>query len=184
MLTVSASDADPPWPVHWSVNVAAAVSVAIASLPEVAFAPLHPPLAVQAVASVLDHCSVTPDPCGMLDALADKETVGAAGGGGVEVLIVTRAISCADPPGPVQVSVKSLVALRAPLCWLPDVALLPLHAPDAEHEVAFCDVHESCDVPPEATVVGFTLRSTLGPLTRLIVTERCVVPPVPVQDKL
>ena len=45
---------------------------------------------------------------------------------------------------------------------LPLVALLPFHAPDAVHDVAFAEVQVSTLCAPELTVVGFALRVTVG----------------------
>jgi hypothetical protein len=64
------------------------------------------------------------------------------------------------PFGPVQVREKLLFALIGPLDWLPEVALVPDHAPAAEHEVAFVELHVSVETPPFATDVGFAPRDT------------------------
>lgn len=66
------------------------------------------------------------------------------------------------PPGPSQVSVRVDVASMGPTTSLPEVALAPLHAPDAVHAVAFVDDHVSVEVPPLSTVVGFADRVTTG----------------------
>jgi hypothetical protein len=58
--TVTLADwvTEPPAPVQASVNVAFAVRLLLVSLPEVAFVPVQPPLAVQDVALVDDQLSV------------------------------------------------------------------------------------------------------------------------------
>ena len=53
--------------------------------PEIAFAPPHPPLAVQLVAFVEDQESVEESPCEIVEGLADNDTVGAGGGVGAGV---------------------------------------------------------------------------------------------------
>jgi hypothetical protein len=45
---------------------------------------------------------------------------------------------------------------------LPDVDRLPLHAPEAVHDVAPLDVHVSVDALPDVTDVGFAERLTVG----------------------
>jgi hypothetical protein len=45
---------------------------------------------------------------------------------------------------------------------LPLVALLPLQAPEAVHEVALLADHVSVELPPLGTLVGLALRETLG----------------------
>jgi hypothetical protein len=41
--------------------------------------------------------------------------------------------------------------------------LLPDHAPVAEHDVAFVELHVSMEAAPLATEVGFAVRDTDGP---------------------
>src|SRR5688500_207976 len=69
-------------PPHVKVNVTFAVSATDGSLPLVALAPLHPPLAVQPVAFVDDHVSVVAAPATTDVGFAVSETVGAGGGAG------------------------------------------------------------------------------------------------------
>ncbi len=57
---------------------------------------------------------------------------------------------------------KVEVAVIAAVAWLPDVALLPLHAPEAVHEVALVDDHVSVELPPLSTVVGLAERLIVG----------------------
>lgn len=44
----------------------------------------------------------------------------------------------------------------------PDVALVPLHAPDAVQEVALVDDHDSVAELPEVMDVGLVERETVG----------------------
>jgi hypothetical protein len=85
------------------VNVVLAVSPEIVWLPEVAFVPLQPPLAVQDVELVDDQVSWVLPPDATLVGLADSVTVGVDGGGGV-ALTVTVAEREIEPPVPVQLS--------------------------------------------------------------------------------
>ncbi len=65
-----------------------------------------PPVAVHAVALVVDHLSVTDWPgwiCALLALLALNETVGWEGGGAVDVTDTDE--GALVPPGPVQVNV-------------------------------------------------------------------------------
>jgi hypothetical protein len=55
-----------------------------------------------------------------------------------------------------------LVLANAPLDWLPEVALFPDHAPEAEQEVAFVEDQASIEDAPLATDVGFATRDTIG----------------------
>jgi hypothetical protein len=45
---------------------------------------------------------------------------------------------------------------------LPEIALAPDHAPDAEQEPAFVEDHVSVEDPPLATDVGFAESDTVG----------------------
>jgi hypothetical protein len=69
----------PPAPVHVSVYVRVAVSVPVDCDPLSAFAPDHPPEALQLVAFVDDHVSVDDCPDGMEAGFAANDTVGALG---------------------------------------------------------------------------------------------------------
>jgi hypothetical protein len=45
---------------------------------------------------------------------------------------------------------------------VPEVALLPLHAPDAVQEVALVDDHVRVALPPDVTEVGEAEMTTVG----------------------
>jgi hypothetical protein len=49
--------------------------------------------------------------------------------------------------------------------------LVPDHAPDAVHEVAFVDDQVNVDVPPLATLLGLALSVTLGAGATVTVTD-------------
>jgi hypothetical protein len=167
------------------VNEAVSLSAGVASLPDNPRAPLHPPDAVQLVASVDVHVSIAVPVGSTLVGFAVNETVGVGGGGGgggeVETFTVTERPIV--PPAPVQSRSKVDVVLSCADCCDPDVALLPAQAPDAAQVVAFWLLQVSVVRAPVATVVGFAEKLSVGAASRLTVTERCVVPPAPVQDK-
>jgi hypothetical protein len=83
---------------------------------------------------------------------------------------VTRAVDDADPYDPVQLIVKSVVALSAPVdSWgkLLAIGFDPVHVAEAGvalavHEETFAETHESVADPPVYTVVGPAERVTLG----------------------
>ena len=138
-----------------------AVKAPVDCVPDVAFVPLHPPLALHDVALLLDHESVDDAPDAMLVGEAFNVTVGT----GLTVTVADRLVA---PPVPVQVNVNVELALSGPLACVPEVALLPDHAPLAVHAVALLLDHESVEEPPEATLVGEALKITVG--TGLTVT--------------
>ena len=103
------------------------------------------------------------------------------------VVTVTVADALAVPPSPVQASANMLVLVKAPLDWLPEVALLPDHAPEATQEVASVDDQVSVEDPPLATDAGFAASDTVGagggggvPDT-VTVADALALPPEPVQ---
>lgn len=70
---------------------------------------------------------------------------------------------------------------------MPEIALLPDHAPDAVQEAALVDDQVSVEDAPLATEVGFAVSETVGtgggggmPDT-MTVTEVLALPPEPVQ---
>jgi len=97
-------------------------------------------------------------------------------------LIVTE--SLAVPPLPVHVRVKVVAAASAPVDWLPLVALLPLHPPEAVQAVALVELQVRVEAAPLVTVVGFALNDTVGAgggAPTVTVTVWLAVPPAPVQ---
>jgi hypothetical protein len=55
-----------------------------------------------------------------------------------------------------------LVLVNTPVNWLPEVALAPDHAPEAEQEVAFVENQVSIKARPLVTGVGFAASDTVG----------------------
>jgi hypothetical protein len=76
--------------------------------------------------------------------------------------------------------------VSAPVDWLPEVALLPDHAPEAAQEVALVDDQVSVEDAPLAIDVGFAASDTVGsggggmPDT-VTVVDALALPPEPVQ---
>ena len=136
------------------------VNAPVLSLPEVAFDPLQLPDPVQDVAFVELHVRVLPPPLLTDIGDADSETVG---GEEPEPDTVTVALACAVRPLPlVHVSVNVEVALSAPVLWLPESALLPLHAPDAVHEAVRELDQVRVLLPPELMELGLAEIVTDG----------------------
>ena len=63
---------------------------------------------------------------------------------------------------------------------------MPLHTPEAVQVVAFVVDHVSVLEPPMETLVGFAVKLTVGKAGAFTetVTDRLVVPPTPVHDKV
>jgi hypothetical protein len=175
-LTVTVTDctAVPPTPVQLSVNVLWATSAPVDSEPEIPLLSDHDPLAVQLVAFVDDHVSVLALPLTTLLGFAPRVTDGSAS-------TVTVVDCAAVPPAPRQLSVNVLFADSAPVEAVPDVALLPVHAPLAVQLVAFVDAHVSVLLPPLATLLGLALSVTVGNGSTVTVVDCAAVPPAPVQ---
>ena len=101
--------------------------------------------------------------------------------GGV-ALTDTVADWAAVPPFPVQVSVKVALAVSAPEDCEPLASLVPDHAPEAEHEVAFFASQVSVVEAPEVMVLGLAVSLTDGAEAETVTVADCVAePPVPVQ---
>jgi hypothetical protein len=124
--------------------------------PLVARAPDQPPDASQDVALVEVQVSVELPPLTMLVGLALIDTLG----GGADTETVTD--WPAEPPAPVQVNVKLVLAVRFEVAWEPLVARVPLQPPEATQEVALVVDHVKVDAAPLLTVVGLALSVTDG----------------------
>jgi hypothetical protein len=119
--------------------------------------PLQAPDAVQEVALVDDHDSVELSPTSTVVGFAVSVTVGAGW-----LTTVTVAPRLVVPPELVHDSVYVEVEESAPVDVLPEVARLPLHAPEAVQDVAPLDDHVSVDALPAFTDVGFAEMLTVG----------------------
>jgi hypothetical protein len=95
---------------------------------------------------------------------------------------VTVADALAVPPSPVHARVKVPELVSAPLDSLPEVALLPVQAPEAVQEVASVDDQLSVDEPPLTTEVGFAVSDTMGTgSVAVTLADALALPPGPVQ---
>jgi hypothetical protein len=77
-------------------------------------------------------------------------------------LTVTVALLTAEPPVPLQVSVKVEVLVMPPVELEPLVALVPDQAPEAVQEEALVEDQVSVELPPLATLVGLALSEAVG----------------------
>jgi hypothetical protein len=175
-VTVADCEADPPVPVHASVNLVVADSAEVLAEPLIGSDPLQPPDAVQAAALVADQVSAEAPPLATVLGLADSVMAGAAW------VTETVADCVALPPVPVQVSPKVELAVRAPVDCEPLAALVPDQAPEAVQEVALVADQVNVELPPLATVLGLAAKVTVGAGDVTETVADCVaLPPVPVQ---
>jgi hypothetical protein len=78
-----------------------------------------------------------------------------------------------------------MLAVTAPVDWVPVNGLAPDQPPEAVHAVALLLDHVNVEVPPLATVLGFAAMVTVGPdFDTVTVTDWAPVPPAPVQVKV
>lgn len=132
-----------------------AVMAVVVCVPLVASGPVQPPDAVQLVAFVELQVSIVVLPLVTLVGFALMVTVGNGA-------TVTSVVAFASPPAPVQSSVKLLLTVRGALASLPEVAFVPLHAPEAVQPVAPIELHVSIEAAPLATVLGLADNATVG----------------------
>jgi hypothetical protein len=158
--TLADAVAVPPVPVQARLNRPVLVSAPVDVLPEVAWAPDQPPEAVQDAAFVEDQVSIDVPPLATDVGFAESDTVTDGGGGVPDTETVADALAL--PPAPVQVREKLPLAMSGPVDWLPDVALDPNQAPEAEQEAAAVEDQVSVEAPPLATDVGFAAMDTVG----------------------
>lgn len=116
----------PPSPVHASTNVEPALSAPLDCDPLAARLPDQAPDAAQRVALMLDQVKVELPPEATVLGFALSLTSGAA------LVTVTIADWVLEPPGPVQVKLKSELFDSAPVDQLPMVAMAPFQPPPAE----------------------------------------------------
>lgn len=172
----------PPAPAHVSVKLEFAVRTPVLCVPEVPLDPVHAPDAAQLVAFAVDQVSCDDAPDWMLVGDAVSVTVGA----GFEVT-VTATDRLILPPAPLQARAKLELVVSALVVNDPDVALVPVHAPDAVQAVAFVVDQVNREVPPDVTDVGDADNVNVGagvppPLALTVtVVDAVFVPPLPVQ---
>jgi hypothetical protein len=96
----------------------------------------------------------------------------------VTVVVATLLV----PPAPVQLNEYDVLAVRAPVLWLPLVALAPLQPPEAVHEVAWVELQVNVETPPLATETGFAVSVTVAAdATVTLAVATLLEPPAPVQ---
>ena len=133
----------PPGPVQTRSKVVLPVSAEEVSVPDGGRLPAHPFDAVHAVASVLVHERAVVPFGATLVGLAVKAAVGT---GGAPTATVTELV--ASPLGPEHFNAKVLEAVSAGVVSAPDVARVPVQAPDAVQDVAFVLLHVSFPALP------------------------------------
>jgi hypothetical protein len=72
------------------------------------------------------------------------------------------ALALADPPAPVQVNVKPVLALSAAVIFDPLVLSEPLQPPEAVQVVALVELQLRVALPPAEMVIGVALKVTVG----------------------
>lgn len=119
-------------------------------------APAQSPVAVQPAALLDDHVICEVPPWVTAAGLVLRLSVGVGG------LTFTVTVRSADPPGPVHVSAKLVVADSALLVAVPETGRLPVQPPDDVQAEAPVVDQVSVVVPPCATDVGFAVRLMVG----------------------
>jgi hypothetical protein len=75
-------------------------------------------------------------------------------------------------------------AARTPVDCVPIAGLLPDHAPEAAHDVAFTAFHLNVELVPLAIVLGVALMLIVGAVDFTeMVADWVALPPAPVQVK-
>jgi len=87
------------------------------------------------------------------------------------------------PPAPVQVRVYVPVAFTTTVAE-PAVVFVPVHAPEAVHEVVFIDDHVSVVDWPAGTEESAALKVTMGFGNTVTVTDLVALPPRPEQVRV
>jgi hypothetical protein len=77
------------------------------------------------------------------------------------------------------------VALKAPVAFVPLVAMVPDQPPEAVQAVALVETQVRVEPAPLATLVGLALSVTLGGVAETVTVADCdAEPPVPVQVRV
>lgn len=121
-----------------------------------ASAPLQSPLAAHAVESVEVHVKVEDAPGATEAGLALICTVGSG------ITVTVTVAGALVPPAPLHMTVKLPLPDMAPVLWVPLVASVPLHAPEAAHDVALLEDQVRSLDAPGLTVVGEALMDAVG----------------------
>jgi len=171
----------PPVPVQVSVYAVLVVNAPVFKVPLADFVPLQPPEAVQDVAFVELQVSVEVPPLAMVVGFAVSVAVGT----GLAVTVTVAAAGALVPPAPEHVKEYAVVAVRAPVVFVPLAAIVPLQPPEAVHDVALVELQVSVEVPPLAIGVGLAVSVAVGTglagVTATVTPVAALVPPEPVQ---
>ena len=135
-----------------------AVSVPVEADPDVALVPDQAPEAVQLLALVEDQVRVLDPPLATLAGLAPRVTVGA----GVAAVIATVTVFVAVRRRLLQLRVKLLELVSAPVVYDPEVPFDPDQAPLARHVSAHVDPQLSVLWEPDGILDGLALSVTVG----------------------
>lgn len=136
-------------------------------VPPVPTFPVQPPEPIQKSALVLDQVRIEEPPRNISVGLADILAVGGCGVGGGVAVTVTVTESLTSPALPVQFKANMADEDNGPRVSPTElfVALLPVHEPDAVHELTYWDDQVKLIVEPLGTVallLPFTLKSKVG----------------------
>lgn len=134
------------------------MSAANVSVPDVDLAPLHAPLALHAVALVLDQVSIDDALYATEAGFVVKFIVGAGS------VTVTVTVLLTDPPAPLHCSVKVLACISKLISSAPCTVFSPDHAPLAMQVVASAAVHVNVAVSPATTMSGAASKTSVGDL--------------------
>ena len=157
--TVTVRLASPPGPTQASMKSVVADSGPVDCVPLVGLSPLQPPDAVQVDAFSAVHASADDSPPLKVVGYALSVTRGVAG---ADDVTTTFTVLLADPPSPVQLSVKLVVSFSGPVEALPEVLLWPVHPPEAAHWFAFIEFHVSVESSPATTSSGSAVIVIVG----------------------
>jgi len=155
-FTIADCVAKPPGPLQVSSYSVVLESAPVDQVPFAATAPLQPPLAVHPVACSEVQCRVEPVPLATVEGMDSSTTTGISA-------VTTISADCeADPPGPVQVSVKRVFAPIGPVAALPMVGREPDQPPEAVQDCASVVFHCSVVSPPAGTLLSAAFNVTDG----------------------
>ena len=153
-------------------------SAFVCSSPAVAFCPVQAPDAAQSLASFVDQLRRAAEPFVTVPGVALSVTLGTGGG-----VTVTCAELLTVPPGPEQTSSKTVDSVSDGEDSEPDSPRLPLHPPDAVHEVALLLLQDSCVAELKSTLVGVAVKVAVGGggAATAMLTDPLASPPGPEQ---
>jgi hypothetical protein len=155
--TVALCEAEAPVALMQSrVYMVVLVTAPVRALPLVAWLPVHPPEALQAVALLEDQVKVDVSPFVTLAGLAFKVTVSG------ESATETVADWDAEPPVPVHVRPKLVVVVSGTVLCEPLIGRAPLQPPDAVQVRASAALHFKVTERPAETVLALGDSVTTG----------------------